>query len=75
MQFTNPFEDKPTSTAAVWVGSAGGSLLYGLSELGTFDLVAKVGALSPEIVGGVFSLVGGLALASDFGVLQLEGTE
>lgn len=75
MEFSNPFDGKPTSTAAVWVGSAGGSLLYGLKELGTFDLAAEVGSLSPELVGGIFAVVGGVALASDFGVIDLEGDD
>ena len=72
MEFSNPFDGQPVSTAAVWVGSAGGSLAYGLSKTTSFDLVAEIGT-SPELIGGAFLLAGGVALASDFGLLELEG--
>jgi len=68
----NPFEGKPATTALVYIGSAGGSLSYGLSKLTTFDLVTEVAGSSPEAAGAAFAVAGGIALASDVGLIELE---
>jgi hypothetical protein len=68
----NPFGKYEATTALVWIGAAGGSLSYGLSKLTDFDLIAEVASGSPELAGAAFGLAGGLSLASDFGLLELE---
>jgi hypothetical protein len=56
----------------VWVGSAGGALSYGLSKATDFDLIAEVAAGNAELAGAAFAVAGGLALAADFDVVDLE---
>jgi uncharacterized membrane protein YuzA (DUF378 family) len=69
----NPFDDTDTGTALIWIGSAGGSLAYGLSKLTEFDLVTEVLASNPELGGALFAIPGAAALAADFGLLDLGG--
>lgn len=56
---------------AVWLGSAGGALSYGLSKATDFDLIAEFAAGNAELAGAAFAVAGGLALASDFDVVEL----
>jgi hypothetical protein len=67
----NPFDKYDTSTALVWIGSAGGAISYGLSKVTDFDLVTEIASGSPELAGGAFLLAGGAALAGDLGLVEL----
>lgn len=70
-----PWEKWSPLTALAYVGTSGGALSYGLSKLTDFDLIAEVSNVigtSPELGAGAFALVGGVALAADFGVVDLE---
>jgi len=67
----NPLEKYETAEAAVYVGSSGGALSYGVAKVQGFDLITKFAGGSPEAAGAAFALAGGVGLAANFGLLNL----
>lgn len=70
MSVLSDLSDDPVQSL-VWVGSAGGALSYGLSKVTDFDLVTEVASSNPELAGAAFGVAGGVALLSDFDVIEL----
>jgi uncharacterized membrane protein YuzA (DUF378 family) len=70
MSALEDLSDDPVKTL-VWVGSSGGALAYGLSKVTDYDLITEVASSNPELAGAAFGIAGGVALLSDFDLIEL----
>jgi uncharacterized membrane protein YuzA (DUF378 family) len=55
-----------------WIGSAGGSIAYGLANLTQFDLLAELLSGNVELGAIAFLVAGAVALANNLGVVELD---